>query len=168
MQICMSDNNNNNNIIIRQQKIQCLMIMVRCWGWVYGERLEESLRKWLQNKYGIKSLVLSEQDERLVREMYSSNSSGNNNKVEGGNNNSNNSNIKLSVVINTANNNTNNLNPIANINNNSVQNNRVQISETLMNSFVNDDQVNNNISRNKQSILLAAEHLSHGGNNNYN
>jgi hypothetical protein len=41
--------------------------MVKCWGWIYGEKVEENIRKWLENKYNLKKIELTEENEAQLK-----------------------------------------------------------------------------------------------------
>ena len=39
-----------------RDKLENLKIIIRCWAFIYSEKIEENIRKWLENKYGIKKI----------------------------------------------------------------------------------------------------------------
>lgn len=34
--------------------------MIKCWGYIYGDKIEDGIKKWLENKYAIRKLEITQ------------------------------------------------------------------------------------------------------------
>lgn len=50
-------------------KLDTLRLMARVWGYIYGEKYEESLRRWLEQAFKAKLSISAEQEAEL-KELY--------------------------------------------------------------------------------------------------
>lgn len=53
-------------------KLENLRLLVKVWGYIYGEKYEENLRKWLEQAFKAK-LSISAEHEAELKELYGAN-----------------------------------------------------------------------------------------------